>query len=112
MLSFLCNFYGGMPKDWLETPVRTFFAMYREGQKLQARQYSELARISLVSDNMSIEYYVQLQERYEAIFMPEVALKIPEKPRGRAIESGSEDARKAMQSVARGMKAFLGYGRR
>lgn len=84
--------------------------MYREGAKMEARHYSELADISLVADNMSIEYYETIKRRYDRIINPE-ALRHPEKPGGVVLEAGSADATAFMKSVGRNMRRNLGYGR-
>jgi hypothetical protein len=109
IVAFLCSFYGGMPENWLSMPVKTFFAMYREGVKMEARRFSELADISLVADNMQISYYMQLKERYDRIINPEKKQLPPEAP-GPALDAGGEDGKMLMMSVARGLKKRLGYG--
>lgn len=110
MVAFLCHFYGGMPGDWLREPIRRFFAMYREGAKQEARHYSELADISLIADNMNIEYYAQVKKRYARIIDPE-SVKHPERPSEFVLDAGGPDALKLMKAVGRGMKRNLGYGR-
>lgn len=110
MVAFLCHFYGGLPKHWLETPVRTFFAMYREGAKMEARHYSELADISLISNNMNLTYYEQVKRRYDRIIDPEAPVR-PENPPGMVLEAGGSDAVEMLKGVGRSMKRSLGYGR-
>jgi len=105
-----CQFYGGMPNVWLDLPVKTFFAMYREAIKMEARQFSELADIALVA-NMKLEYYLELKHRYRHIISPE-APRLPEKPGGPVFDSGSMDARSAMFRVGQKMKHYMGYGER
>jgi hypothetical protein len=110
MIAFLCHFYGGMPASWLEIPVRTFFAMFREGVRMEARHYSELADISLIADNMNITYYESVKKRYQRIIDPE-SMKHPDKPPGFTLDAGGEDAKKLMKSVGLKMRRNLGYGR-
>lgn len=108
MVAFLCHFYGGHPREWLSTPVRTFFAMYREGIKQEARHYSELADISLIADNMNVSYYMSIKDRYSKIIDPSKPVH-PERP-GFVIEAGSQDAMALMKGVGRAMRRRLGYG--
>lgn len=110
MMSFLCHFYGGMPKHWLRTPIRTFFAMYKEGIKMEARHYSEMADISLIANNMKIEYYESVRNRYRRIIDPE-DVKLPERPPEMVIEAGSSDAFSLLRGIGNNMRRNLGYGR-
>ena len=108
-MAFLCHFYGGRPADWLALPIRTFFAMAREGKRMEARHYAELCDISLIADNMKIEYYVALRSRYERMIDGKVP-QLPERPGGVVLEAGSDDARKLLRATARNLRKNLGYG--
>jgi hypothetical protein len=83
--------------------------MVREGMKMEARHYSELCDISLIADNMGIEYYQELKGRYRRMVDP-TAPKLPERPTGVTLEAGSDDATRMMRFVARKMRGNLGYG--
>lgn len=76
---------------------------------MEARHYSELADISLIADNMKIEYYESVKKRYARIVDPD-SLGLPEKPGGMVLEAGSKDAMSLMRGVGRGLRRNLGYG--
>lgn len=104
------NFYGGLPGAWLGVPIRTFFAMYREGKALEAVQLSQLADLHLISNNMNLSYYFSMKEHYRSIFDPGATL-LPPRPSGPVIESGSQEGMDLMRSVVLGVKRSFGYGR-
>jgi hypothetical protein len=108
IVAFLCHFYGGVPRQWLKLPVRQFFAMYREGVRIEARQYSELADVVLIADNMQISYYESVKKRYARLIDPEKPA-LPEKP-SVVIEAGSADAEALFRGVGRGLRSNFGYG--
>lgn len=76
---------------------------------MEARRFSELADISLISNNMNLTYYESVKERYRRMINPE-APRLPDKPPGFVIESGSKDAFALMKSVGRNLRRNLGYG--
>jgi hypothetical protein len=82
--------------------------MYREGVRIEARQYSELADVVLIADNMKISYYESIKQRYERIIHPERPV-LPEKP-ALVLEAGSADAEALMRGVGRAMRRKFGYG--
>lgn len=77
---------------------------------MEARQHSEQADLHLIP-MMKLEYYLNLKDRYRRMITTEVP-KLPEKPGGPVLDSGSQDAKIALFSVARQMKRSLGYGER
>lgn len=109
-MAFLCGFYHWTVDYCLDLPVRTFFAMSREGGKIEARQFLELAEIGL-QHKMKFEWCLDLQRRYLAIINPpqDEETKPPIEP-GPAIESGSSNAFRAMKSIGRNMRRAMGYG--
>lgn len=110
MFAFVCHFYGGMPADWLKVPVRTFFAMHRQGVVMEARQYSELADLHLISNNMKIDYYMAKKDQYRSIYDPR-SKELPPRPGGPVFDSGSKDGMNVMRGVGRSMRRNMGYGR-
>lgn len=112
MIARNCHFYSGWTVAYcLALPVKTFFAMHKQAVLFQTAEYSELADIALIGNNMKISYYESVKDRYRAILDPE-SLKIPPRPGGPVLEAGSPEAMDTMISVGRAMKRFLGYGRR
>jgi len=92
-------------------PIKSFLSFYRQAVKMEARQFSELADISLISNNMQLTYYKSVKDRYRAIIDPEAVERMPERPQGFVVESGSEDGMRMMKMAALGVKRFYGYGR-
>lgn len=111
MFDRVCSNYGWTVEYCLLMPIIRFFAMHKQCVHREARHYTELADIALISNSMKLSYYLSLKDRYRAILEPE-AIRLPEKPAGMVLESGSDDARAMMFEMARGMKRNLGYGRR
>jgi len=64
--------------DVLKLRVRTFFSLYNEGNKLQAKEYLEKLKISLCQSRMKIEYVEQLEKSYLSVIHPEMK-KLPER---------------------------------
>jgi hypothetical protein len=110
MIAFLCHFYGGTSfREWMDTPIRTFFAMYREGIKMEARHYAEMADISLISNNMPVDYWASVRGRYEKIIDPEI-INRPDRPSGFVVEADSDEANQLMRNLGQKLKRNAGYG--
>lgn len=84
--------------------------MYKEGIKIEARRYSELADISLIANNMNVSYWEGIKRRYAKIIDPDFD-KHPDEPGAFTLESGSKEAFKVLKDIGRKMRANLGYGR-
>lgn len=91
----------------LDLPIRIFFALFREGVKIEARQYREQLRIAKCP-SMNLTYYNYLEQMYEAIIDPNVK-NLPEKPAGPCLQMGTLEARHVLQDVMRTMKRNMGY---
>lgn len=90
--------------------VRTFFALYNEGVRMETRQYRELLRISAVP-MMKLEYYNYHMDRYQAMIDPKVK-ELPPPARGPVIDAGSKEAKVLIMNVFASLKRNLGYGGR
>lgn len=109
MISFVCHFYGWSFKDVMQIPARTFFRFHREAQKMEARQFKELADIQLIQ-KCTFQWYDILTERYARIVDPTFS-KIPELPDSTGALK-PEEAKGALISIFSQMKRGLGYSGR
>lgn len=90
-------------------PIRLFFALYKQGIKMEARQYRELLRIARAPSH-TLEYFNALNDMYETIIDPSKR-ELPPKPPGPCLQMGTLEARHILQSVMTNVKRNMGYGR-
>lgn len=90
-------------------PIRTFFALYKEGNKLQAKEYREQLRIAL-SPKMDLKYFDLMSDFYSKI-MDQTEFKVPEKPPRPGLDLASPEAKNAIIDMTSRIKRGLGYGR-
>jgi len=110
-VSFLCEVHGWTVDYVLGLPIRTFFAFHREARHREIRRFSEFADLLMLArDDTNRKAYEWVKDRYRALIDPDGATKLPEKPGGPVIESGTQDATDLMKLVMGRKRAFLGYG--
>ena len=108
IVAFCCHVYGWTSKECLDLPLKSLFAFYREGAKIQAREYKELLSIQAVSV-LKNEYFHLMMDRYNAILFPD-SKKLPPKPSGAVVEAGTPESHELMRGLAISMRKSLGYG--
>lgn len=108
MISFLCHWYGLTLEGCLKLYIRTFFALYSQAVKMEARQYRELLDIQVTSI-MHLDYYNALRERYQTMIFPERKNLPPPAP-GPALQAGSEDAKNILSELMAKVKHGMGIG--
>lgn len=70
---------------------------------------SEQADLHLISNNMKIDYYVQVKERFAMVLAPETVGPPREKPGGPVLQAGSVDAHRAMKRVSSKLRHYMGF---
>lgn len=98
----------------MNTRVRTFFGLYREANRLQAKEYREALRIAR-TPAMIDKYYIALDTYYTGIIDPEFnPSDLPPKVSRPAMDLASVDSRNAIISLfskARQRGKLTPYGR-
>jgi hypothetical protein len=82
--------------------------MFKEGTKMESRQYREHLDIA-VTPMMKLEYYKILRNHYNQMINPR-PVSLPEKPAHYYIQADSKEAKDLVFSVFKSMKRSAGYG--
>jgi hypothetical protein len=108
MFAFLSRFYSYSFEEIKELPLTAFFALYKEGIKIQASEYRESLRIAAVNGIGSQKYFDEMHDLYTGIMRPE-SLTLPPKPPGPSLDIESEEAKNVMMDLFARMKHNMGY---
>lgn len=94
LIAFVMRFYSMSYESILALRVRTFFCLYKEGSKLQAKEYLESLNIAL-SPRQDNQWYSMLSSQYQSAMSPEPK-KLPPKPLRPSLDAGSVEAKNAV----------------
>jgi hypothetical protein len=82
--------------------------MYREGMKMEARQYREHLDLAIVPA-MKLEYYRQLRARYNRMIDPKPVV-LPPKPPDYYIKADSQECKDLIFGIFNAAKRSSGRG--
>lgn len=104
----MSRFYSLSFEEIKALPIRTFFALYKEGIRIQASEYRETLRILAVNGIASEQYFNHMNDTYTGIIDPK-SKDLPPKPPGPALDLDSNEAKNVLMNLFAKMKHDMGY---